>query len=177
MACGGGGGRSAVFPSWLRGAKRCYAGALKDDRAGGPASSLFSDAATGRSGWGGPRGSASGPEGWVRQQGGTDLPPLPAQAFLRAGPYRFCCPSLGAPAQCSLLLAWPPSFIRPQLPAASVLTRPIPCMEGQALTSSLLWPLAGVHILSVAQSQRDIGFPGRCLESHSYNSEVQPNIK
>lgn len=61
-----------------------------------------------------------------------------------------------------LLLAWPPSFIHPQLPAACVLNRPILCMEGQALTSSLLWPLAGVHVLSVAQSQRDTGFPGRC---------------
>lgn len=50
-------------------------------------------------------------------------------------------------------------------------------MEGQALTSSLLWPLAGVHVPSADQGQWDTGFPGRHLEPHSHNSEVQPNVK
>ena len=134
--------------------------------------------------------------GKVKSQcGSQDLPsgsepcPPPAWAACTAGEKR-CMPHFrrlssrhpgqqgriispeGPPSPSSLsLLPWSPS------PAARVLTRPTLCMEGQALTSSLLWPLAGVHVPSVVQGQWDTGFPGRHLEPHSHNSEVQPNVK
>lgn len=73
------------------------------------------------------------------------------------------------------LFSLEPGLLPAPTPAACccVPTRPVPCTERPALTSSLLWPLAGVPVLSVAKAN------GTRLswESHSCNSEVRPTVR
>lgn len=104
---------------------------------------------------------------WCRHYGGQGQTTAIAPSVPDRGPPFFLEPGL--------LPATPPSPHPPQLPAA-VPTRPVPCTETGPHFLSPLASSWGPCSLS-GQGQWDAGFPGRCLEPPSCNSEMRPHVK